>query len=419
MVSRTTEWPRVLIIIQNLSVPFDRRVWLECQTLRNAGYDVTVVCPRAEGAPKDEILDGVRVLTYPSVAPGGGALAYIYEYGYSFAATARLVLSARRKGKFRVLQACNPPDIFWPLARLLRRLDGTKFVFDHHDLCPELYESRFPGGSSTALKGLYWLERQTFHAADRVVSTNESYASVARTRGGKAAADVTVVRTGPDHLKLQAIAADPSLRRGRAHLVAYLGVMGPQDGVDVIVEAASLIVNEMGRTDIAFTLMGSGDCREELERRRDELGLQDQVLFTGRVPDEFVAAVLSTADVGLCPDPLNPLNDVSTMNKTMEYMAFGLPVLAYDLKETRASAQDAAWYVAEHTVRAFADSLVRLVDDAEERRQLGKVGRSRVETDLAWMHQQGHYLAVYNALAADRPGSLEQGQHPAVENSGR
>jgi glycosyltransferase involved in cell wall biosynthesis len=398
--------PRVLIIVQNLPVPFDRRVWLECRTLRDAGYDVTVVCPRGKETGAYQVVDGVTIHGYRPYAPGGSALGYVMEYAYSFLATARLALKARRRGRFDVVQACNPPDIFWPLARWFRMRDGSRFVFDHHDLCPELFESRFPGGSPLALRGLKLLERATFRTADRVTSTNESYRSIAVRRGGKAPSDVSVVRTGPDPEKMKAVAAVPSERRGREHLVAYLGVMGPQDGVEVVLAAADHIVHTLGRTDISFTLMGGGDCHADLVAERDRLGLGDYVELPGRVPDAYVADVLSTADVGLSPDPLNPLNDVSTMNKTMEYMAYGLPVVAFDLVETRVSADEAAVYADPASgPQGYAEALVGLLDDPEARMLMGKHGRERVETQLAWEHQAPSYLAVFDELTGRSAGS--------------
>ncbi|MET9310285.1 glycosyltransferase family 4 protein [Kribbella sp. NPDC003505] len=393
--------PRVLIIIQNLWVPFDRRVWLECQALVAAGYDVTVVCPKGPGDPSYDVIDGVTAHKYKAYAPGGSKISFVWEYAYSFLMTLRLVFRARKAGRFDVLQACNPPDIFWPIAMLLRRLDGTKFVFDHHDLCPELFQSRFGGTASLPYKGLRLLERTTHRQADHVISTNDSYRRIAITRSGKANHDVTVVRTGPDPDKLlrdHDKGADESLRRGHRYLVAYIGVMGPQDGVDIVVRAADHIVNTLGRTDVAFTLMGGGDSFDEVVALRDELGLQEHVEFTGRVPDETVRAVMSTADLGLSPDPKNPLNDVSTMNKTMEYMAFELPVVAFDLVETKVSAADAAVYVEPNDVAQYGDAIVELLDDQVRRRRMAKLGRERIERVLAWRHQQKAYLGVYDQL---------------------
>jgi len=391
---------RILIIVQNLPVPFDRRVWLECQALVSAGYRVAVVCPKGKGDPGYEVIDGVEIYKYRPYAPGGSKLSFVAEYAYSFLATAWHALKARRKGRFAVIQACNPPDIFWPIA-LAFRVERTRFVFDHHDLCPELFLSRFENPPALPYKGLLWLERRTFRTARHVISTNESYRQIAIRRGGKSPDDVTVVRTGPDPERLKRGPAHEELKRGRRYLAAYIGVMGPQDGVDIVVRAADVIVREFGRDDIAFTLIGSGDCYDELVALRDELDLQDHVEFTGRAPDELVTKILSTADAGLSPDPKNPLNDVSTMNKTMEYMAFELPVVAFDLHETRVSAQDAAVYATPNDVREYAKALAGLLDDEAARLQLGKLGRARVEDELAWSHQERAYLGVYQRLTAE------------------
>jgi glycosyltransferase involved in cell wall biosynthesis len=399
---------RILIIVQNLPVPFDRRVWLECQALRKAGYRVAVVCPKEAGDPAYEVIDGVELYKYQPYAPGGSKLSFIAEYAYSFGATSWKALVARGRGgllrgRFAAIQACNPPDIFWPLAMAFRVAERSRFVFDHHDLCPELFESRF-GGRSLPYKGLRFLERRTHRTADHVISTNESYRQIAITRSGKEPADVTVVRTGPDPAKLQRGESDEGQRRGRAYLAAYIGVMGPQDGVDIVVRAAGVIVHELKREDIAFTLIGKGDSYDELVALRDKLKLNGHVEFTGRAPDELVTKVMSSADVGLSPDPLNPLNDVSTMNKTMEYMAFELPVVAFDLVETRVSAADAAVYVKptgdpERDVRDYAKAIVDLIDNADGRARMGKLGRARVEEDLAWPYQERAYLSVYQRVA--------------------
>ena len=264
---------RVLIIVQNLPVPFDRRVWLECQALVSAGYRVAVVCPKGKGDPSYQVIDGVQLYKYRPYAPGGSKLSFIAEYVYSFLATAWVTLKARRSGRFAVMQACNPPDIFWPIALAFRAIEGTKFVFDHHDLCPELYESRFPEGPKVPYRGLRALERRTHRAADHVISTNDSYRQIAIQRSGKASSAVTVVRTGPDPERLRRGPADPAQRRDRRYLVAYIGVMGPRDGVNIVVRAANIVVRELGRDDIGFTLIGSGDCFDELVALRDELGL--------------------------------------------------------------------------------------------------------------------------------------------------
>ena len=389
---------RILIIVQNLPVPFDRRVWLECQALVSAGHQVVVVCPKGDGDPGYEVIDTVQIYKYRPYAPGGSKLGFVSEYVYSFVATAWLMLRARRSGRFAIMQACNPPDIFWPLAMAFRAIDGTVFVFDHHDLCPELYQSRFPDGPQLPYRALRALERRTHRTARHVIATNDSYRDIAIRRSGKSPADVTVVRTGPDSQRLIRGEAQPELRRGHRYLAVYIGVMGPQDGVDIVVRAADVIVHELGRDDIAFTLIGKGDCFDELVALRDQLGLGGHVEFTGRAPDSQVAAIMSSADAGLCPDPKNPLNDVSTMNKTMEYMAYELPVVAFDLRETRVSAGDAAVYVTPNDVREYAKAIVDLIDDEPRRVKLGKTGRLRVEQELDWSHQRRAYLDVYQRL---------------------
>lgn len=401
---------RILIIVQNLPVPFDRRVWLECQALVSAGYQVAVVCPKGEEDPSYQVVDSVELHKYRPCASLGSKLGFAVEYAYSFAATAWLTLKARGSGRFAVVQACNPPDIFWPIALVLRALDQTRFVFDHHDLCPELFEARFPDGPKLLHKALRALERATHRVADHVISTNESYRDIAMTRGGKRADEVTVVRTGPDPQRLRPRQPCPELRRGRRFLVAYIGVMGPQDGVDAVVRAADAVVRELGRDDIAFTLIGSGDCFDDLVSLRDELGLAGHVEFTGRAPDDEVCRILSTADLGLSPDPKNPLNDASTMNKSMEYMAFGLPVVAFDLHETRVSVGEAGVYVSSGEVRDYAAAIVALLDDESTRAWMGKLGRARVEQELAWTHQQRAYLDVYRRVCdEDRTAALGRG----------
>ena len=394
---------RVLILVQNLSVPFDRRVWLECQSLIAAGFQVAVVCPKAPGDPTYYRLRGVDLFKYRPYAPGTSSLSFVLEYVYSFVMTLGLSLRASLGGRFDVVQSCNPPDLFWPIGVLFRLLHRSSFVFDHHDLCPELFLSRFPDGNRLVYRGLRLMERCTARTADHVIATNDSYRRIVLERDGVSPTSVTVVRTGPDLASLRRSSALPSVRRTKPHLAAYLGVMGPQDGVDLVLKVADQVVHRLGRRDIGFTLIGSGDCYDELVTLSHDLGLTDYVTFTGRIPDADVAAILSSADVGISPDPKNPLNDVSTMNKTMEYMAFELPVVAFDLQETRVSASDAAVYATPNDTEELARLLVDLVDDEPRRRSMGRAGRARIEQELAWEHQAPRYVGVYEKLAADSP----------------
>jgi glycosyltransferase involved in cell wall biosynthesis len=394
---------RVLILVQNLSVPFDRRVWLECQSLVAAGFRVAVVCPKAPGDPTYYRLRGVDLFKYRPYAPGTSSFSFVLEYVYSFIMTLSLSLRANFRDPFDVVQSCNPPDLFWPIGLLFRLLNGSSFVFDHHDLCPELFESRFPDGNRFVYRALRLMERCMARTADHVIATNDSYRRIVLERDGISPTGVTVVRTGPDLATLRRSTAQPSVTRTKSHVAAYLGVMGPQDGVELVLEVADQVVHRLGRHDIGFTLIGSGDCYDELVALSHRLGLTDYVTFTGRIPDADVAAILSTADVGISPDPKNPLNDVSTMNKTMEYMTFELPVVAFDLRETRISASDAAVYATPNDVEEMAQLLVDLMDDEPRRRSMGRAGRARIEQELAWEHQAPRYVGVYEKLTADSP----------------
>jgi glycosyltransferase involved in cell wall biosynthesis len=386
---------RALILVENLSVPFDRRVWQECTTLRDAGWTVDVICPR--GTKRDteaEIeIDGVRIHRYPLRAATGGPAGYLREYGAALWHTARL---ARRVGPVHVVHACNPPDLlFLPALWLKRR--GARFVFDQHDLIPELYLSRFGRGKDLLYRGVCALERMTYRAADIVLATNESYKAVAVHRGGRRPADVFVVRSAPATDRFQPVPPEPDLKRGKPHLLCYLGVMGPQDGVDYALRALAKLRDELGRTDWHAVFVGSGDAFEAMVELSRSLGLSDQVQFTGRIPDADLVRYLSTADVCLSPDPRNPLNDVSTMNKVLEYMAMGRPIVSFDLREARVSAGDAAVYAPANDEGAFAALVAQLLDDPERRARMGKIGEERINGQLAWRNSQASLLAAYAA----------------------
>ncbi|MHA6784827.1 glycosyltransferase family 4 protein [Pseudonocardia saturnea] len=389
----------VCIVVQNLPVPFDRRVWLECQALRDAGYAVSVVCPKGTGDPSHEVLDGVHLHKYPAFPPITRKIMFIAEYLWSIIATFVKLAEVYRRRPFGTVQVCNPPDVLWVATLPFQALLRVKLVYDQHDLCPELFLSRFGGSAGLPYRALQIAERITYALATHVISTNDSYRRVAIERGGKRPSDVTVVRTGPDPDRMHRVDEDDELRRGHPFLLVYLGVMGPQDGVDHALRAMHDIVHLHCRTDVALTLIGDGDAGAELRRLAHSLDLDDHVHFTGRAPDELVARLLSTADIGLSPDPRNPLNDVSTMNKTMEYMAFELPVVAYDLVETRVSAADAAVYADPDRTGSYADAVLELLDDEVRRKEMGAAGRRRVENVLAWRHQIPPYVHVHDRVS--------------------
>ncbi len=398
--SRAGAAPRVLIIVQNLPVPLDRRVWLECRALRAAGYEVSVICPKGPDDPAREVIDGVAIYKYRPAPEAQHLLGFVVEFVYSWLRTAALSLVVRRERGFDVIQACNPPDTYWLLARLWRPW-GVRFVFDHHDLNPELFRSRFGQPTTTAkrvqLQGLEWLERQTFAAAHRVISTNESYKRVAVERGGLDPALVTVVRSGPDTSVMRPVVPEHDHTGGR-HLLVYLGIMGPQDDVHIALEVMDELVHRRGRTDVRAALLGFGDCLEELRSTCTSLGLDDVVEFTGRVGPGPIADYLSSASVGLGPDRKTPLNDLSTMNKTMEYMAFAVPAVSFDLVETQISGGQTGLYVPSGDVRAFADAVERLLDDTALRVEMSLAARERAVELMDWRPQAIAYVGVFDGL---------------------
>ncbi len=393
---------RVLIIVQNLPVPLDRRVWLECQALRSAGYEVSVICPKGPGDPSYHELDGVHLYKYKPAPEARGALGFAVEFAYCLLRVLLLSVKVRRRHGFDVIQACNPPDTYWVLGALYRPF-GVRFVYDQHDLNPEVFLSRFgqPHGfvQKIQYRLLLWLERMTYRLADHVISTNESYRQVALTRGSKGPDDVTVVRSGPDTARMRPVHPLDELRGGKEHLICYLGIMGPQDGVDVALRAMAVLVHGMGRRDVRLALLGFGDCFDDLRQLAHELLLHDCVTFTGRADAKMISEYLSSSSLGVSPDPLNPLNDVSTMNKTMEYMAYALPVVAFDLKETRVSAEAAAVYVEPGDIDGFAKAIVELLDDPERRTQMSAVARRRAAAVLDWAPQKRAYVRAFDALA--------------------
>jgi glycosyltransferase involved in cell wall biosynthesis len=396
----------VLHLSENLTLPFDRRVWMELGALRAAGYEVSAICPTGEGftAPY-EVIDGVHIWRYPAPPPTRGVLSYVWEFLYCWLQTLRLSIVVLARRGFDIIHAANPPDTFWAVA-LPYRLFGKRYVFDHHDLCPELYLARFGRHRERDLahRGLRWLEWAQFRTADLVISTNESYRQVALTRGRVPADRVVVVRSGPSRERFATVrAVDPALKRGRPYLVAYLGVMAPQDGVDHLLRAARHLIAR-GRSDISFTLMGAGDSFDDLRRMAHELELDAHVRFTGRIPDAEVEVTLATADVCVSPDPLNPLNDVSTMNKMLEYMACGRPIVAFDLREHRFSVADGALYARPNDDGDLADRITELLDDPERRERMGRYNRQRFLDRMAWEHNAGDLVRAYERLCATTPG---------------
>jgi glycosyltransferase involved in cell wall biosynthesis len=398
---------RVLILVENLPSPFDRRVWQEATTLQANGYEVSIACPTGKGYEKHyECIDSVHIYRYDLPAEGSGALGYLVEYSAALWHSFRLAFKVRRERGFDVIHACNPPDLLFVVGGFFKLLCGTRFVFDHHDIGPELYEAKF-GKRDLLWRLMVWVEKLTFRTADVSIATNESYKRIAIERGGLDPARVHVVRSGPKLDRLRIQPPKPELKKGRTYLVGYVGVMGKQEGIDYLLQAARHIVHDLGRTDVHFGLVGGGTSLDEMKQLAAELGVADHVTFTGRVPDAELLDILNTADVCVNPDVANEMNDKSTMNKIMEYMALGKPIVQFDLTEGRFSAQNASLYAERNDSVDLARKIVDLLDDPQRRMAMGEFGRKRVTRELEWKFEAPKLLAAYESLWLRKPATVE------------
>lgn len=399
--ARPLDGRKILIVVENLPLPFDRRVWQEAKTLRAAGAVVSIICPTGKGFTRRyEEIEGIHIHRHPLPLDASGALGYLLEYGAALFWETVLAWKIFLTRGFDVIQGCNPPDLIFAVA-LPFRLFGVRYIFDHHDINPELYEAKF------GKRGAFWrlmrlLERITFKVATVSIATNESYKTIAVERGGMRPEDVFVVRSGPDLGKLTRVPPEPKWRNGRRHLVGYVGVMGEQEGIDLLIDAVEHIVRDQGREDIQFCLVGGGSSLEALKRIAAERGLADYVTFTGRAPDSVLFEVLSSADIGVNPDRVNAMNDKSTMNKIMEYMAFALPIVQFEVTEGRFSAGAASLYARANDPVDMAEKIVALIDDPARRAEMAAFGRRRVEQELSWDYQVAPLLAAYRRALAGR-----------------
>lgn len=397
---------KILILVENLPVPFDRRVWMEATTLTKAGYQVSIICPRGKYPRFHENLDGISIYRY-SLPSLDGMLGHFLEYAIAMSMTFLLTLLVFFTDGFDVIQSANPPDIFFLIAMLFKPL-GKNFVFDHHDLMPEICASRWSGWKQRLMRTLsLWSESLTFWTADRVIATNESYKQVAIARGKVLEDRITVVRSAPRLNNFKPVEPNEGWRRGKKYLVAYLGVMGPNDGLDYLLRAIDQIVHQDGREDIHFILVGGGDLQPALKQMSHAMELDEFVTFTGRVSDEEMIQILSSADLCVAPDPKDPLNDLSTMNKMIEYMALGKPIVSFNLKESMISAREAAVYAEANNTADFANQVLKLLADPEKRDVMGKIGRERFETILAWEYQEKSLLDLYQNLFSQPSAQLQ------------
>ena len=408
---QTVSPPCILFLVEDLSVPFNRRVWQEALTLRRTGFEVVVLCPQGHKHDREpfEVKEGVEIHRYPLTPSDGGMFGYAREYATALWRMRRAIKKLARGRTFEIVHACNPPDLLFLAALSLKRA-GARFIFDQHDLVPELYLSRFGRGEDIFYRLALWLERFMFRLADVVISTNDSYRSIALSRGRKHPEDVFVVRNGPDLGRFRQLEPDPSLKLAHPHLITYLGVMGPQDGIDHALRSLALL-REM-RQDWHAIFVGDGDVGNAMRRLAVELGLGSMVEFTGMLVGDDVPRILSASDVCIAPDPKTSFNDVSTMNKIVEYMAMSRPIVAYDLVEARASAGDAALYAEPNDERSFALRIAELLADPKLRARMGAEGRSRVETALSWAHSESSLLAAYDRALEREPIGSSVAERP-------
>jgi glycosyltransferase involved in cell wall biosynthesis len=391
----------VLIVVENLPVPFDRRVWLEATTLAQAGYAVSVICPTGRGfdAPY-EALEGVHIHRHPLPAEGNGLAGYVREWGGALWHELRLAFRVRRERGIDVLHGCNPPDLIFLVALALKPW-GVTYLFDHHDVSPELFEAKF-GRRGPLWRMMRLFEWLTFRTASVSIATNDSFAAIARGRGGMAPEDVFVVRSAPRVEKFRPGPGDPVHRKGARHLVGYVGVIGQQEGLDLLVAAADHLVRGLGRDDVHFAIVGFGPHLPAIEADVAARGLDAWFTFTGPKYGDELLSILNTADVCVSPDPKNAMNDISTMNKVVEYMTLGKPVVQFDLAEGRASAGEASLYARANDPVNFAEKIALLLDDPALRARMGAVGRARVEGGLSWAHSAPRLLAAYERAFAKR-----------------
>lgn len=388
---------RILIIVENLPSPFDRRVWQESGTLRDAGYEVSIICPTGKGYDKKyEVIDDIHIYRHSLPLEADGPLGYLLEYSAAIFWQFFLSFKVLFTRGFDVIHACNPPDLIFIVGGFFK-LFGKKFVFDHHDINPELYEAKF-GRRDIFYKMMVLFEKLTFKLADFSIATNESYKEIALTRGGMPEDKVYVIRSGPKLDRLKIIDPVPEHKHGKDYLVGYVGVIGKQEGIDHLLRAMQFIIKTRGRSDVHLGVVGGGTEVESLKAYAVELGVNDYVTFYGRVSDEDLLAVLNTADVCVNSDVANEMNDKSTMNKIMEYMALKKPIVQYDLTEGRFSAQEASLYAKQNDEDDMADKILELLDSPEKRQQMGEFGYRRVIDTLEWEHEAPKLVSAYAKL---------------------
>jgi glycosyltransferase involved in cell wall biosynthesis len=389
------------MLVENNPYPQDVRVHAEAVALKNGGYDVTVIGPAQKGQARREVISGIEVYRFRQPAATHGFLGYAWEYAYSTVAIFLISLSVWAGKGFDVIHAANPPETL-VLVAAFYKIFGKRFIFDHHDLSPEMYCAGFGGTErDVAYRILLWLERLSCRLADHIIATNESYKRIDIERAGIPANRITVVRNGPE-ISASHIETDKALDRGGKSIIAYVGIMGSHDGLDYLLRSLQHLAFDLGRTDFLCFIIGAGPMLEQLKRLNAELGLDPYVMFTGWISEADKLRYLSSADICVDPDPSNSFNDRSTMIKIVEYMSLGKPIVAFDLPENRFTAQQAGLFVQPNDELEFAKALAQLMDDPSRRKSMGTLGQRRFEAELAWSHSVPYLLAAYRTVLPGR-----------------
>jgi glycosyltransferase involved in cell wall biosynthesis len=384
----------ILIIVENLPLPFDRRVWQEANTLKDEGAMVSIICPKMKGYMQSyECLNGIHIYRHPLPIEANGAIGYLLEYSVALFWEFILAWKIYLKNRFHVIQGCNPPDLIF-IPALFFRLFGVKYVFDHHDINPELYIAKY-NKKGIFYKLMLLFERLTFKTANYSIATNESYKKIAIERGKMPEDKVYVVRSGPKLDRLRLTQGNEKYKNGKNFLIGYVGVIGEQEGIDLLLESAKYIFDQ--RNDVQFAIVGGGTEVEKLKTLSETMGISDNVDFYGRVSDEALIDILNTADVCVNPDKPTEMNNLSTMNKIMEYMALKKPIVQYDLKEGRFSAKEASLY-SEYDTKDFAEKIIWLLDHPEKREQMGNWGYNRVKNELSWDYESQKLISFYKMV---------------------
>jgi glycosyltransferase involved in cell wall biosynthesis len=405
-----------VIVVENLPVPFDRRVWQEAQALHRAGWTVSVICPTNADFPKPfEIIDDIAIYRHPLPPEGRGAVAYFREYSTALLHEFRLLFRVHRERGFSIIQACNPPDLIF-LAALPFKLIGKRFIYDQHDVSPELFIVKF-GRKGLLYRALLFFERMSYRTADRVIAANATFKDIAISRGGKTPSQVEVVYGVPDRKRIHRVEPEPGLHGGRKFILGYVGIINEQDGVDHLVRAVAHLVKVIGFRDFRAVIVGSGPALEPVRSLVSALEVEDFILFTGYLKGETLLAYLSAFDIGIIPDPLNEANDLMSMNKVFEYCALGIPTACYPLKETKRLLGEAGVYAPSHEPEGLAEACLKLMGDEALRARSAAAAAKLSAESFVWENEARKYVATYERVLSPK-ADWDRGKEPAARRQG-